>query len=87
MFLVFVIFDGPFDLEQNPGTFLGRSSNSIMVWSPGHSKGFGQVLNGKMFATMGMPFTNGNNHMCMSAFKVCMSPHNPKCNESEMTNL
>lgn len=65
VFLVFVIFDGPFDLEQNPGTFLGRSSNSVMVWSPGHSKGFGQVLNGKMFATMGMPFTNGNNHMCI----------------------
>lgn len=34
-----------------------------MVWSPGHSKGFGQVFNGEMFATMGMPFINGNNHM------------------------
>lgn len=80
-----MIFDGPVDLDLNPGTFLGGSSDWIMVWSLGHSKRFVQAFNDTNI------LHNGNalytQHQPGIAFKVCVVQHNPKCNESQMATL
>lgn len=53
LWIVFVIFDGPF------GTFLGSGSDWMVLWLPGHPN---VCVEGFRDFTGGMPFTHNNNN-------------------------